>query len=115
MKLSSVNALLEDAEEKQLKRSKVWEWLDELKDALYHAENLLDDNNTEALRHKLEEDSGTSRTSQVLNFSSAPIHELDKSLIPRILDSLDKLEVIINEKDVFNLQESVKHRPQRLW
>ncbi|PRQ32396.1 hypothetical protein RchiOBHm_Chr5g0045911 [Rosa chinensis] len=65
MKLSSVNALLEDAVEKQLKRSRVWEWLDELKDALYHAENLLDDNNTEALRRKLEEDSGTSRTSQM--------------------------------------------------
>ncbi|PRQ31776.1 putative P-loop containing nucleoside triphosphate hydrolase, leucine-rich repeat domain, L [Rosa chinensis] len=113
MKLLSVNKLLDDAEEKQLRNSRVRDWLTELKDVLYHADDLLDEIKTEALRCKMEqEDSGSSSTYQVLKFSSTSIHELDESLEPRILDILDRLEVIVNEKDVLDLKEGVKDRPQ---
>ncbi|XP_040362097.1 putative disease resistance RPP13-like protein 1 isoform X2 [Rosa chinensis] len=113
MKLLSVNKLLDDAEEKQLRNSRVRDWLTELKDVLYHADDLLDEIKTEALRCKMEvEDSGSSRTNQVLEFSSTSIHELDESLEPRILDILDRLELTVNEKDVLDLKEGVKDRPQ---
>ncbi|PRQ32285.1 putative P-loop containing nucleoside triphosphate hydrolase, leucine-rich repeat domain, L [Rosa chinensis] len=113
IKLLLVNKLLDDAEEKQLRNSRVREWLDELKDVLYHADDLLDEIKTEALRCKMEqEDSGSSSTNQVLKFSSISIQELDKSLEPRILDVLDRLEVIVNEKDVLDLKEGVQDRPQ---
>lgn len=105
MKLWSVNGLLDDAEEKQIRNSRVREWLDELKDVVYHADDLLDEIKTEALSRKLEEESGSSSTNdQVLN----SIHEFDKSLEPRILEILDRLELIVNEKDVLNLKEGVK-------
>ncbi|XP_062016835.1 putative disease resistance RPP13-like protein 1 isoform X2 [Rosa rugosa] len=113
IKLLSVNQLLDDAEEKQLRNSRVRDWLNELKDVLYHTDDLLDEIKTEALRCKMEqEDSGSSSTNQVLKFSSISIHELDKSLEPRILDILDRLELIANEKDVLDLKEGVKDRPQ---
>ncbi|XP_062014327.1 putative disease resistance RPP13-like protein 1 [Rosa rugosa] len=113
IKLLSVNKLLDDAEEKQLRNSRVRDWLSELKDVLYHADDLLDEIKTEALRCKMEqEDSGSSSTYQVLKFSSTSIHELDESLEPRILDILDRLELIVNEKDVLDLKEGVKDRPQ---
>ncbi|KAM5585210.1 putative disease resistance RPP13-like protein 1 [Rosa sericea] len=113
MKLLSVNKLLDDAEEKQLRNSRVREWLNELKDVLYHADDLLDEIKTEALRCKMEQqDSGSSNTYQVLKFSSISIHELDKSLEPRIQEILDRLELIVNEKDVLDLKEGVKDRPQ---
>ncbi|PRQ31783.1 putative P-loop containing nucleoside triphosphate hydrolase, leucine-rich repeat domain, L [Rosa chinensis] len=111
MKLLSVNKLLDDAEEKQLRNSRVRDWLSELKDVLYHADDLLDEIKTEALRCKMEqEDSGS--TNQVPEFSSISIHELDKSLEPRIQDILDRIELIVNEKDVLDLKEVVKDRPQ---
>ncbi|XP_062016839.1 putative disease resistance RPP13-like protein 1 isoform X2 [Rosa rugosa] len=110
IKLRSVNKLLDDAEEKQLiKDSGVREWLNELKDVLYHADDLLDDINTEALRCKMEqEDSGSRSTNQVLNSGSISIHQLDE----RIQEILDELELIVNEKDVLDLKEGVKARPQ---
>ncbi|PRQ32395.1 putative P-loop containing nucleoside triphosphate hydrolase, leucine-rich repeat domain, L [Rosa chinensis] len=113
IKLLSVNKLLDDAEEKQLRNSRVREWLNELKHVLYHADDLLDEIKTEALRCKMEqEDSGSSSTNQVLKFSSISIHELDESLEPRILEILDRLQLIVDEKDVLDLKEGVKDGPQ---
>ncbi|XP_059441962.1 putative disease resistance RPP13-like protein 1 [Corylus avellana] len=52
--LLSVNALVEDAEEKQLTKPAVKEWLEESKDAVYEAEDVLDEIATEALKRKLD-------------------------------------------------------------
>ncbi|PRQ32284.1 putative P-loop containing nucleoside triphosphate hydrolase [Rosa chinensis] len=112
IKLLSVNKLLDDAEEKQLRNSRVRGWLNELKDVLFHADDLLDEIKTVALRCKMEqEDSGSNSTNQVLNFSSISFHELDKSLEPRILEILDRLQLIVDEKDVLDLKEGVRGRP----
>ncbi|KAL6186706.1 hypothetical protein ACLB2K_042825 [Fragaria x ananassa] len=107
--------LLDDAEEKQIREPRVREWLDELKDVLYHADDLLDEIKTAALRSNMErEDSGSSccSTYQVLKFCSSSVHKLEKSLEPRILKILDRLELIVNEKDVLDLKEVVKDRTQ---
>nr|XP_023924107.1 putative disease resistance RPP13-like protein 1 isoform X2 [Quercus suber] len=52
--LLSANSVLIDAEEKQFTNSAVKKWLDELKDAVYVADDLLDEIATEALRSKSE-------------------------------------------------------------
>ncbi|KAF2314392.1 hypothetical protein GH714_026002 [Hevea brasiliensis] len=52
--LLSVDAVLNDAEAKQITYPAVKQWLDELKDAAYDAEDLLDEIATEALQQKLE-------------------------------------------------------------
>ncbi|KAG5541837.1 hypothetical protein RHGRI_021620 [Rhododendron griersonianum] len=52
--LLELNKVLNDAEEKQITDRAVKAWLDELKDAVYHAEDLVDEIGTEALRSKVE-------------------------------------------------------------
>ncbi|XLT41944.1 hypothetical protein HN873_034548 [Arachis hypogaea] len=49
-----LQAFLSDAEEKQIKNTAVKAWLEELTQALYDADDLLDDVATEALRRKVE-------------------------------------------------------------
>ncbi|XP_028960942.1 putative disease resistance RPP13-like protein 1 [Malus domestica] len=113
IKLLSVNSVLDDAEEKKFNNPAVREWLDELKDALYAADDLLDVIKTEALRRKLEGDeseSSSSRKSQVPISSSTWIDEFDKTMEPKIVEMLERLEFIVNEKDVLGLNEGVPNR-----
>ncbi|KAF2316081.1 hypothetical protein GH714_040876 [Hevea brasiliensis] len=52
--LNSVNGLLADAEEKQITQAAVKIWLDDLKEAVYEADDLLDEIAYKALQSKLE-------------------------------------------------------------
>ncbi|RVW24527.1 putative disease resistance RPP13-like protein 1 [Vitis vinifera] len=65
IKLVAVQAVLDDAEAKQFTKSAVKDWMDDLKDAVYDAEDLLDEITTEALRCKMESDAQTSATQYV--------------------------------------------------
>ncbi|KAL6329572.1 hypothetical protein AAG906_022149 [Vitis piasezkii] len=55
--LLTVHAVINDAEEKQITNPAVKEWLDELKDAVYDAEDLLDEMATEVLKSQMEAES----------------------------------------------------------
>ncbi|MED6217421.1 hypothetical protein PIB30_017481 [Stylosanthes scabra] len=52
--LLSLHAFLDDAEEKQISNAAVKAWMDELTQALFDADDLIDDIATEALRRKVE-------------------------------------------------------------
>ncbi|XP_030953084.1 putative disease resistance RPP13-like protein 1 isoform X2 [Quercus lobata] len=52
----ALSKVLNDAEEREITDTNVREWVDELKDAVYHAEDLLDEIATEALRCQVEAD-----------------------------------------------------------
>ncbi|XVF83137.1 hypothetical protein PTKIN_Ptkin16aG0109400 [Pterospermum kingtungense] len=62
--LMSVNAVLDDAENKQITNPSVRSWIDELKDAVYDAEDLLDEISYEALRSKMESNDQPSTVTQ---------------------------------------------------
>ncbi|XP_048329512.2 putative disease resistance RPP13-like protein 1 [Ziziphus jujuba] len=102
--LLSANGVLNDAEEKQIKNRAVRQWLNELKDAIYDAEDLVYEIETEALRCKIE---GESRT-QVLSFLSTAYAE------QRIQEILDRLVFILRQKNFLGLKESVPDFLRRL-
>jgi signal recognition particle GTPase len=113
--LMSVNALLEDAEEKQLTKPTVKVWLDELKDVVYDAEDILDEIATEALQRKLDAEFQTT-SSKVHHSISAFLSPFFREIDQKIKYLLDKLEYLARQKDVLGLKEgavgeSVKRQP----
>nr|POF24776.1 putative disease resistance rpp13-like protein 1 [Quercus suber] len=99
--LLSANSVLIDAEEKQFTNSAVKKWLDELKDAVYVADDLLDEIATEALRSKSEAKLQT-RTKKVWRFVSTLF---DKKIQSKLENVLGILQILIEQKKVHNLKE----------
>ncbi|KAF2305289.1 hypothetical protein GH714_003485 [Hevea brasiliensis] len=107
----SVNGLLDDAEEKQMAKLTVKQWLDELKDAVYEADDLLDSIAYEALRSKLEAGSH-SIANQVQNFFAFR-DPFGKEMEVNLENILDRLEFLLKQKDSvgLNLKEGVEEKP----
>uniref|UniRef100_A0A2N9J1N4 Disease resistance RPP13-like protein 1 n=1 Tax=Fagus sylvatica TaxID=28930 RepID=A0A2N9J1N4_FAGSY len=93
MELISARVVLNDAEEKQYTNPDVKEWLDELKDAAYDADDILDRIAFEALRCKLEAESQTG-TNKVCPFSTSELQEM-----------LDRFKDITENMNVLGLKE----------
>uniref|UniRef100_A0A2N9EXY2 Rx N-terminal domain-containing protein n=1 Tax=Fagus sylvatica TaxID=28930 RepID=A0A2N9EXY2_FAGSY len=98
--LISANAVLIDAEVKEITNPAVKEWLDELKDAVYDAEDLFDEIATEALRCKIEAESQTGKRKY-----SDFVNSFDEGLESDLEKILHKLEYITQQKDVLGLKE----------
>ncbi|PRQ54918.1 putative P-loop containing nucleoside triphosphate hydrolase, leucine-rich repeat domain, L [Rosa chinensis] len=111
-KLQSVNSVLDDAEEKQIRNPAVKKWLDELKDAIYATGNVLDEVNTEALRLKVEGKAEKKDNIWGDYLNSNSVDEFDKNLEPKIKDILHRLELLACKKQVLDLKEGVVVRPQ---
>lgn len=92
--LLSVNAVLNDAEEKQMKNEAVKEWLEELKDVAFAAEDLLDEIFTDA---KI-------KAKEVNTLHSTPMSFYDKGVEEKIEDLHERLEFIIRQKEVLDLK-----------
>ncbi|PON37965.1 NB-ARC domain, LRR domain containing protein [Trema orientale] len=104
----SVNILLNDAEEKQISNPAVKKWLDELIETTYDVEDLMNEIKTEQERGY-----GSSSSSQVLMTKLSPSFMIDKSLVeiePKIEEILERLKVIIDQKDVLDLRSGVRNR-----
>ncbi|KAK4608599.1 hypothetical protein RGQ29_002133 [Quercus rubra] len=105
----TLNKVLNDAEEREITDTSVKEWLDELKDAVYHAEDLLDEIATEALRCQVEADFGTS-TNKVHNFISTSFNQFGRKLESKMQEVVDKLENLASQINVIGLREGVEGR-----
>ncbi|PRQ55791.1 putative TIR domain, P-loop containing nucleoside triphosphate hydrolase [Rosa chinensis] len=111
-KLLSVNPVLDDAEGKQLKfQTTVKPWLHKLKEAVYEAEDLLQEIKTQVLRQKKNDKYGSS-TSKVQELISTPSHAFDSALIySRVDEVLEKLDNISKQtKDVLDSEVTTGHR-----
>jgi Leucine-rich repeat (LRR) protein len=102
----TLDAVFEDAEELQVTKPVVKEWLDELKDAIYDAEDVLDEVATEALRSELDAEFQTT-ASKVRKSISAFHNSFVKEIEPKIKDILKRLETLAKQKDVIGLREGV--------
>ncbi|XP_020204209.1 putative disease resistance protein At3g14460 [Cajanus cajan] len=83
--LLSINAVVDDAEQKQFSNSYVKAWLDEVKDALFDAEDLLDEMDYEASKYK--------------------VKEVSKFKL-RINQVLHNLEVLSSQRDLLGLKNA---------
>ncbi|KAH7863450.1 hypothetical protein Vadar_017672 [Vaccinium darrowii] len=106
LKLLGLNKVLNDAEKKQITDQSVKAWLDELKDTIYHAEDLMDEIATEALRCKVEaEYQGC--PNQVQSPISTSTRSFDAEVESKLEKMIDTLEDFDKEKDVLGLREIV--------
>lgn len=92
--LLSVHAVLNDAEEKQMKNEAVKEWLEELKDVAFDADDLLDEIFT----------SEKIKSREVNSFHSPHTNFYDKQLEQKIEDVYERLEFVIKLKEVLDLK-----------
>nr|DAD29661.1 TPA_asm: hypothetical protein HUJ06_031129 [Nelumbo nucifera] len=99
-RLSTIQAVLQDAEEQQINNPAVKIWLQSLKDAAYGAEDVLDEFLTEALRRKM----GNRAITKV---SKIFLRSRMGHKIKRVLEKIDRIAA---ERSQFNLRESEVNR-----
>ncbi|XP_073226647.1 putative disease resistance RPP13-like protein 1 [Cicer arietinum] len=103
--LYAVEAVLNDAEQKQIKDSAVNNWLHDLKDALYIADDLLDHISTKSattLKNKEVSTTATTYLSSFFNFE-------ERDMVRKLEDIVARLESILKLKDILNLQHIATH------
>ncbi|CAN6693024.1 unnamed protein product [Malus baccata var. baccata] len=99
MTLLTLSAVLDDAEEKQISNPAVRKWLDELKHAVFDAEDLLDEIDTEALRCKVQGEGQTEKlTKKVWNFISPSRSNFYRSMKVQIEGLLQRLDDFVQQK-----------------
>ncbi|KAJ7982305.1 Disease resistance protein [Quillaja saponaria] len=117
IKLLSINAVINDAEKKQMTDPNVKAWLVEVKDAVYESEDILDEIETEASKTKSEAEF-KSTTSKVRNFFVNPFERTMESRVQEVLNNLEYLAIrveLLELKKGSNAGDGVGgHSSQRL-
>lgn len=101
--LYAVEAVLNDTEQKQFKDSAVNKWLDDLKDAVYFADDLLDHISTKAATQK------NKQVSTAVNYFSRFFNFEERDMVCKLEDIVAKLEYILKFKDILGLQHIATH------
>jgi hypothetical protein len=102
-----LQAVLDDAEEKQINNRAVKQWLDDLKDAVLDAEDLLNQISYESLRCKVENTQSTNKTNQVWNFLSSPFNTFYREINSQMKIMCDSLQLFAQHKDILGLQSKI--------
>ncbi|RHN66334.1 putative P-loop containing nucleoside triphosphate hydrolase, leucine-rich repeat domain, L [Medicago truncatula] len=102
--LLTLQVVLDDAEEKQIINPSVKQWLDDLKDAIFDAEDLLNEISYDSLRCKVENAKAQNKTNQVLNFLSSPFNTFYREINSQMKVMCDSLQFFAQYKDILGLQ-----------
>lgn len=117
-KLSEIDAVLKDAEEKQITSSTVKIWLTKLRDLAYDVEDVLDEFQTEALASKVraEFQASSSTVRKLLPTCCAGLNpsaiELNMRTGSRLRDITSRLEAIAKEKNELDVGIMAEQRPK---
>ncbi|XP_075643630.1 putative disease resistance RPP13-like protein 1 [Castanea sativa] len=113
LELLTAEAVLSDAEEKQITNPKVKEWLNELKYAAYDADDLLDVATTDALKRKMEGrvKGKVMAAVNVVVERSSPIIPSYTSVRDRLKNITERLENLAKRRDLLNLKGSARVKP----
>jgi hypothetical protein len=103
----TLNAVFEDAEELQVTKPAVKEWLDELKDAIYDAEDVLDEIATEALLSESDAEFQAPASKVRKLFSSTFRNSSVKEIELKIKEVLERLETLAQQIDLLGLRVGV--------
>ncbi|XP_050209627.1 putative disease resistance RPP13-like protein 1 [Mercurialis annua] len=101
--IMAVNGVLDDAEEMQITKPAVKKWLDELKDAFYDADDLVDEISYKAFRYEME---SSSRIEQVKSFFT-DLNPLKKGMKERLVEVIERIDDLVKQKDVLGLREGI--------
>ncbi|XP_058765304.1 putative disease resistance RPP13-like protein 1 [Vicia villosa] len=111
--LLTLQPLLDAAEEKQINTPSVKDWLDGFKDAVYDAEDLLNQISYDSIRCKMEKTQAASKTKQVWNLLSSPFKNIYGEINSQMKDMCETLKLFADNKDILSLQTisvRVSHR-----
>ncbi|KAG6778143.1 hypothetical protein POTOM_017995 [Populus tomentosa] len=117
-RLSEIDAVLKDADEKQIKSSTVKIWLTKLRDLAYDVEDVLDEFQTEALASKVRAESQASSSTgrKLLPTCCAGLNpsaiELNKRTWSRLRGITTRLEAIAKEKNELDAGIMAEQRPK---
>ncbi|XP_058788541.1 putative disease resistance RPP13-like protein 1 [Vicia villosa] len=110
--LLTLQAVLDDAEERQINNLAVKKWLDDLKDAVLDAEDLVNQISYNSLRCKME--NTKAGNSKVWNFLSSPFKNFYRDINSQLKIMCETLEPFAQHKDTLGLQTKtarVSRRP----
>ncbi|WJX22357.1 hypothetical protein P8452_11670 [Trifolium repens] len=99
--LYAVEVVLNDAEQKQFKDSAVNKWLDDLKDAVYVADDILDHISTKA---SISNNNKKVSTATATNYFSRFFNFEERDMVCKLEDIVARLEYILKYKDILGLQ-----------
>ncbi|KAL7250455.1 hypothetical protein ACSBR1_012464 [Camellia fascicularis] len=112
--LTTIQAVLEDAEQKQFQDKAIQNWLRKLNDAAYEVKDILDDCATEALQY---DSKGLSSSSlkKVISTSLLTCYPVENILFRhkignRMKDTIENLNAIAEERMKFHLCEEVEEK-----
>ncbi|XP_050282404.1 putative disease resistance RPP13-like protein 1 [Quercus robur] len=100
--LLSVNAVVDDAEEKQYHSPRVKAWLDDFKDAFYHLEDLIDDIFTQDMKTMLDVE-----YSQIKVRTLGYVFGMGMGIKIKMEQILARMELAAKQKDVLGLRETI--------
>ncbi|XP_061997667.1 putative disease resistance protein At3g14460 [Rosa rugosa] len=110
--LTEIDAVLSDAEEKQLTERRVKLWLDDLRDLAYDVQDILDIFDTKMLKRRIERQQGSTSKSSI-SYLCKP--KFNFSLNSEIKKISDRLEEITTGKEQFGLKKlGVSTKPWKM-
>lgn len=102
--LLTLQAVLDDAEQKQITNTAVKQWLDQLKDAIYDAEDLFNQINYDSLRCKVEKKQAENMINQVWNLFSSLFKNLYREINSQMKIMCRRLQLFAQQRYMLGLQ-----------